>query len=64
MKNFDMRPDSYVLNIEKASVESMLSALVETVAMTTQFLVFPGPHFWSGDPIAAPTSGTGFHLAL
>jgi hypothetical protein len=41
MKNFDMRPDSYVLNIEKASVESMLSALVETVAMTTQFLVFP-----------------------
>jgi hypothetical protein len=24
MKNFDMRPDSYVLNIEKASVDANL----------------------------------------
>jgi hypothetical protein len=60
MKNFDMRPDSYVLNIEKASVESMLSALVETVAMTNQFLVFPGPHFWSGGPIAARPAARDF----
>jgi hypothetical protein len=41
MKNFDMRPDSYVLNIEKASIElSMLTALVERLAITNGFLRF------------------------